>query len=431
VVILHLAPPSGATHDYTQGVPSLYEVALGTAREVPAYLMPSTHDVQAFDLVFQDDFGPNQTKLYELRIDQPSSIDLPDLVVDQLKDDGLGDMIQVNNGDYDFFLGHELEPLDADYNGKLPKNLYIRIEADEGWAKTMPLSQIYGNIPEFRSDWSFTTCEPIFVLSPGFPEAVDLHANPLVAVISLTYDGWAQQACPPDWVLEDPKESEYLHAQVTVTIYRAIPRVDAEVTLTVTKSFFNHNGFGMGGSQTEMDRPQVLFGTESHTILQGAVWADTQERTDLPEFMQLQDGIPIFRRGGNRDAWAPFTLLGQDSEFLDYYVVQGQDDRALFSFFPDFERLAYQQTRDEGTGYVLPMNMVGAGPSVPLMVANPILLSQTHLGGLGDVWGEIREGVYDYRLVALWGVPFGPQYYEDYDLIAEGLSSPIQVDLAP
>ena len=186
----------------------------------------------------------------------------------------------------------------------------------------------------------------------------------------------------------------------------------------------------MGGVETMLDRPRVLFGDSNHTVLQGALWADTEEVTDRTEFMQIKNDRFIFRRAATRDAFAPFETLAEADSFLDYYVIEGQGGTGAFAYFPDFRRLAFQNVRNEGTG-VLPVNMIGAGPSIPLMVANPIILSQSHLGKLGDVWVPIAPGKYVYDISVDLSVPFDLQATEKYDAMAKRLSTPVEVFLMP
>jgi hypothetical protein len=224
-------------------------------------------------------------------------------------------------------------------------------------------------------------------------------------------------------------ESDLYGAEVVLTFYRDLPRVDTRTELVLNQGFYNHSGFALGGVETQLARPRVLFGVPEHTVLQGALWADTNDTTDRTEFMQVESGQLVFRRASTRDAGAPFAVLSRSDTFNDYYVVEGLNGRGAMVYFPDFERLAYQNTRNEGQE-TIPVNMVAAGPSVPLMVPNAIILSQTHLGNVGDVWAPIAPGTYTYRLTGLLDVPFDREAGADYDAAAEVLAVPIVFSLA-
>lgn len=384
--------------------------------------------IQSVSFLLQDDFYASEIRSYTISFDHDDVYQPEPLLIEEMPAGGFGDFLRVNNGAYDFFIGHDLEPIDIEYNGLLPKDLYIRMEGDDSWTKTYALSHIYGNTPYYRQEFiNSNLCEPIFVLSPGFPEKMDYFATGLTAMISLQYIGYVQELCPPFEKFKDPQQVDFYEAEVIISLYRDKPRIDISSTVVIREGFYNHSGFAIGGLETEIERPLVLFGDEDHTILQGAVWADTEELTDLPEFMQIEDGKFVFRRGGNRDAWGPFTILKEVSQFSDYYVVQGKNDRAGLLYFPDFQNLASLEKRNEGSE-ILPLNMIGAGPSIPLMVPNPIILSQTHLGGLGEVWVEINPGVYQYELIAIMDLPFGIDHREDYDHLVESLATPLILD---
>jgi hypothetical protein len=385
--------------------------------------------IKELSFLLQDDFSALEKKPYVLSFDRHQENLLEPLHIEEVPCDGFGDFLHVNNGSNDFFIGHDREPLDVEFNGLLPKDLYIRMENEAGWTKTYALTHIYGNIPEYRQEFlNSNQCEPIYILSPGFPEKIDTVVTGLTARISLTYDGYTQELCPPFEEFEDPQKVDFYEAEVIILLYRQQPRIDISSTVVLQESFYNHNGFAIGGLETEIDRPLVLFGDDDHTILNGSVWADTEELTDLPEFMQIENGKFVFRRGGNRDAWGPFTTLKEVNQFHDYYVVQGKNDRAGLLYFPTYQSLAYTETRDEGSA-VLPLNMIGAGPSIPLMVPNPVILSQTHLGGLGEIWAEITPGVYAYKLTSIMDLPFGIEYIDDYDQLIATLSSPLNIDV--
>jgi hypothetical protein len=61
------------------------------------------------------------------------------------------------------------------------------------------------------------------------------------------------------------------------------------------------------------------------------------------------------------------------------------------------------------------------------MVPNPIILSQTHLGNVGEVWAPIAPGTYSYRLTGLLDVPFDAGAGATYDAAAEALGAPISI----
>jgi hypothetical protein len=389
VMTLNLALPDGTLADLEHGGFSIHAIGEGTDEEVlsdyndRSLTRWPSGDVKGFQALFLDDFAAGEIRRYEIRLDEVSAIEVEPLKAEELSVEGLGDSLHLWNGAYDFFIGHEGEPFDLEYGGVLSRDLYIRIASALGWTKSMPLSHIYGNTLEYRDEWVFDGCEPITLLSPGFPEEVQFVISRVSIDVTLRYAGWAHEWCPPAPDYGDLRRSDILDALVTLRVYRGLPRVDARTVVTLHRTFYNHNGFAMGGVETELTRPRVVFGTPNHVVLQGSVWADTEELADLPEFMQFQDSQFVFRRGGNRDAWAPFTPIDQRDTFLDYYVVEGEAGRAVLGYFPDFKDLAYVDTRDEGSGEIVALNMMGAGHSIPVNVANPIVLSQTHLGGLG------------------------------------------------
>jgi hypothetical protein len=270
----------------------------------------------------------------------------------------------------------------------------------------------------------------LFVISFGVPPDVTIQTGALLTSIALRYRGQTQQACPPyEEGLEPPLESDLYTAEVVLTFYRDLPRVDTRTNVVLRQGFYNHNGFALGGVETQLARPRVLFGVPEHTVLQGALWADTNDTTDRTEFMQVESGQLVFRRARTRDAGAPFEVLSRSDTFNDYYVVEGLNGSGAMLYFPDFERLAYQNTRNEGVETV-PVNMVAAGPSVPLMVPNALILSQTHLGDVGEAWAPIAPGTYSYRLTGVLDVAFDPEAGAAYDEVAEALAMPIAIRLA-
>lgn len=384
-------------------------------------------NVKSLELLIQDDFPAGSKQNYRILLGR-SPISRDRLLIEDLNNDGMGDFLHVDNERFDFFLGHELEPLDIDYNGQLPKDLYVRVDQGGNETKIIPLVHIYMNTPEFRDQMIVRgKCEPLFVISPGLPTSIDVESNSLMARVSLRYEGQRQGLCPPSNILIDPKPTNLMRAEVDLVFYRNSDRVESTTRVTITDTFYNHIGFSLGGVETGLERPRVLFGTESHRVLQGTVWADTQEKTDIPEFMQIQNGKFVFRRAGNRDAWAPFTSLGEDDEFKDYYVVEDAGGAAVLAYFPDFQGMAFRGTRDEGTGEILALNMIGAGPSIPIMPPNPIMLTQTHLGGLGGFWVPIPPGQYVSRLTALIDQRFDPEGGEYYDETVSALAKPLVV----
>ena len=414
---------------------AVFDIGSDTPREVLSdYIESSVRlseagDVHQVDILLRDDFEAGESRSYEIRFGQPTSLTEGDLLVEDLGNDGMGDRFRVDGGTRTYFIGHELEPLDASWNGVLSKDLYIRLEGEGAWSRLVPLSHIYGNTLEHRTDWLIDECEPYFVISPGLPRNTSVETNRLTATLTLEYDGWVQGACPPWEGLGDAWSTDLYGATVTLTFYRDLPRVDAITTLTLRRGFYNHNGFAMGGAETDLERPRVLFGDAEHTVLQGALWADSDETTDRPEFLQLDAGRFVFRRGATRDAAAPFEVLGEAEGFRNYYVVEGSAGRGVLTYFPDFLRLANQTLRHEGT-QTIPVNLIAAGPSIPLMVANPIVISQTHLGDIGDVWASIAPGTYTYRLTGLLDIPFYPEAGATYDAAVERLAIPMQITLA-
>jgi hypothetical protein len=434
---LSLDIPTGALAGVEGKTSLVFRVVNGQEEEVPSQVLESgpagEQGNAAFhlEIVFQDGFSPGETKSYELRFDEASTLSLSPIEVEDLRTEGIDDRLLVRSGSYSFAIGHELERLDYGWGAALMKDMYVRLEGAEQWAKLMPLSHIYFNTAEHREEFLRSdACEPLFLISAGMPPEVSIRSGPLLASITLAYRGQVQALCPPhEKGLDPPQPTDLYRAEVVLTFYRDLPRVDARTEVVLAEGFYNHSGFALGGVETELARPRVLFGVPEHTVLQGALWADTNEGSDRTEFMQVEDGRFVFRRAASRDAASPFTVLSQSETFLDYYVVEGKSGRGVFAYFPDFQRLAYQNTRNEGLE-IIPVNMVGAGPSVPVMVANPIILSQTHLGNVGDVWAPIAPGNYTYRLTALLDVPFDPEAGAMYDAAAEQLRVPMAVNVA-
>jgi len=394
-------------------------------------ILPSG-EILSLELVFVDDLAPNGTSQYRIQFSQTAQQGSEPFGIERLVDQEMGDKLRIQDGERTFFIGHELEPADKAYNGQLTKDLYVRLEGPGGPSKLMPLTHIYFNIPTYRDQWLIKgACESLFVISPGLPSDVSFEANALTAHVHLVYSGWAQAFClPPYNAFVNPRPIDFYKATVDLTFYRGQSRVDSHTEIALDKGFYNHNGFALGGVETSNERPRVVFGDSAHTVLQGALWADTDETTDRTEFMQIENNHFFFRRAATRDAGAPFDTLAESDSFKDYYVVEGSDGRGVFAYFPDFRRLAYQALRNEDTQEV-PVNMIGAGPSVPLMVANPIIVSQSHLGDIGDVWVPIAPGKYVYDISADLSVAFDPQDAPVYDLMAERLARPVQVSLLP
>jgi hypothetical protein len=381
------------------------------------------------ELVFTDSLSALETRQYEIRFNDRRSSSPAPLKIETVHEGEMGDILRLQDGDQTFFIGHELEPLDIGYNAQLPRDLYVRMEGPQGTSKVMPLSHLYFNIYDFREE--FLTpgdCQHFFILSPGLPTKIEQQSNSLIAHVRLEYGGWAQAFCPPYEQLMNPRRIDWLEAAVELTFYHGLTRVDTKTEFTLGRGVYNHNGFAMGGVETELARPRVIFGDGNHTVLQGALWADTAELTDRTEFMQIENDRFIFRRAATRDAGAPFETLGESDTFQGYYVVEGENGSGIFAYFPDFQRLALQNTRNEGSE-VLPVNMIGAGPSVPVMVANPVIISQSHLGNIGDVWVPIAPGSYIYEIKADLSVPFDPTTPEVYDHLAERLAAPLEVAL--
>jgi hypothetical protein len=405
-------------------------ILLESAIMDPGIVLPPSREIQNLEIVFVDTLPAGQSHTYQLRLD-PSVDREPDPIrVNTLQQGEMGDLIQIQTGEWTFFIGHELEPLDLEYNGQLPRNLYVRLENDDSWAKFMPLSHIYFSIPDYRVSLLADQCENLFVISPGLPAKIDITSNDLTARILLEYSGWVQGFCPPYDQLEEPEPVDFYQATVELTFYRDLSRVDSHTEITLQRGFYNHSGFAMGGVETPLDRPQVLFGDTNHTVLQGALWADTEETTDRTEFMQIEDARFVFKRAATRDAFGPFETLAESDHFNDYYVVEGRSDMGIFAYFPGFAELAYPNERNEGET-VLPVNMVAAGPSVPVMVPNPIILSQSHLGKLGDLWVPIAPGNYAYDLIADLSVDFDTDAAQMYDDLAIRLSHPLEIELVP
>jgi hypothetical protein len=165
--------------------PVVVRVVDGREQEVPSQVLDSGLAGQEADatyhlaMVFQDGFGPGETKSYELRFDEASTLSLEAIRIEDLGTEGMGDRLLVRSGGYSFAVGHEPERLDVGWGGALMKDLYVRLEGAEQWSRLMPLSHIYFNIPEHRMEFLRPDeCEPLFLISAGLPPEISWHRTP-------------------------------------------------------------------------------------------------------------------------------------------------------------------------------------------------------------------------------------------------------------
>ncbi|HID93842.1 MAG TPA: hypothetical protein EYP60_07075 [bacterium (Candidatus Stahlbacteria)] len=376
--------------------------------------------IKQIDIIFQDDFPANASKEYEIRINDVSTIEVPELLFEDKGIEVVEDRYHINNGIADYYIGNRF--VEPGYLGikrwdNFVKDLCIRCESDSVVTTFCPLSWIFGNIMK-RSDFEVTH----YILSYGLPTNINVEKNKLM--ISMVFEYKNPQLRSENWddttgVTAKVTDTDIVAAEVILKFYRNNPHLYIFVKQYINKPFYNHNGFKTGITISDLDSARVIFGNARHTVL-----------TCTPKFAQwmhiLPDSTCLFIRAADNAGHTPFDTLATESTFYDYYVIENSHNKATLVYIPDWKRLAYRDSYTDLNNFIIPRNNLYLGSFFASVASVSHMLSTTGPGA-GWIPVLIQPGIYESRISLATNL----NYTDDmttYDRIAETFHIPLIVE---
>jgi hypothetical protein len=115
---------------------------------------------------------------------------------------------------------------------------------------------------------------------------IEVHRSSLVTRIELSYDRpeiahWGPGGDPAQWI----RNVDFLRAEVTLTFYSGIHRIDVHSKKVVSERFWNHNGFVMeftailGEGADWQGGFETVFGTDARIVMETTTQGPTWTRT--------------------------------------------------------------------------------------------------------------------------------------------------------
>jgi len=153
---------------------------------------------------------------------------------------------------------------------------------------------------------------------------LDIDRSPLAVRVTLGYDNpeivhWGPAGATVQQIVRNP---DFISAEIVLTFYKGIPRIDVHSEKTINEQFWNHNGFVMefsailGDGADWQGEFETVYGTNLHHVMttttDGPTW--TRQSTTWQDVNVASDAAPAF-----------YDL--DDDGDLD--MVLGSEDRGL------------------------------------------------------------------------------------------------------
>ncbi len=165
---------------------------------------------------------------------------------------------------------------------------------------------------------------------------LDIDRSPLAVRVTLGYDNpeivhWGPSGATIQQILRYP---DFISAEIVLTFYRGIPRIDVHSEKTINERFWNHNGFVMefsailGNGADWQGEFETVYGTNIHHVMttttQGPTW--TRQSTTWQDVDVASDAAPAFYDlddDGDLD-----MVLGSEDQGLKVYENVGDASAA-------------------------------------------------------------------------------------------------------
>ena len=133
---------------------------------------------------------------------------------------------------------------------------------------------------------------------------LDIDRSPLAVRVTLGYDNpeivhWGPSGASIQQILRYP---DFISAEIVLTFYKGIPRIDTHSKKTINERFWNHNGFVMefsailGTGADWQGEFETVYGTNIHHVMttttQGPTW--TRQSTTWQDVDVASDAAPAF-----------------------------------------------------------------------------------------------------------------------------------------
>ncbi len=165
---------------------------------------------------------------------------------------------------------------------------------------------------------------------------LDIDRSPLAVRVTLGYDNpeivhWGPAGASVQQIVRNP---DFISAEIVLTFYRGIPRIDVHSEKTINERFWNHNGFVMefsailGTGADWQGEFETVYGTNIHHVMttttQGPTW--TRQSTTWQDVDVASDAAPAFYDlddDGDLD-----MVLGSEDQGLKVYENVGDASSA-------------------------------------------------------------------------------------------------------
>ncbi len=287
----------------------------GTGAEILSGALASTavkypsSAIREIDVVFQDDFGPNETKSYQVVAGL-----LPSLTGDMTVSTA-GSYIYVNDGprQYEIQTSHELAFWSQGVYVAYTNGSSVR-------ARSSILVRVGGN--------QLVLDQTNFQLAWGPPSVVKIDEANCMVSIYLEY----RNPIMVNWgfgMSQDLyKNVDTIHANVRINIYNDRPLIETFTEKKINEKFHNHNGFVMEFSVLYAGHGeyQTIFGNSNYTITKGKTLDYYWERRSSSSFDGIDAGNFSSPTFGDLDNDADFDLvMGEESGTLLYWQNTGSN----------------------------------------------------------------------------------------------------------
>jgi hypothetical protein len=282
--------------------------------------------IREIDVVFQDDFGPNETKPYQVVAGL-----LPSLTGDMTVSTAAS-YVYVNDGpkQYEIQTSHDLSFWSEGVRVTYTNGSSVR-------ARSSILVRVGGN--------QLVLDQTNFQLAWGPPSRVDIDETNCMVSIYMEY----RSPIMVNWgfgMSQDLyKNVDTIHADVRINIYNDRPLIETFTKKKINEKFHNHNGFVMEFSvlYAGQGEYQTIFGNSNYTITKGRTLDWYWERRSSSSFDTVDAGDFAAPTFGDLDNDADYDLvMGEESGTLLYWQNTGSNilpqwtsDPAMFAALGD------------------------------------------------------------------------------------------------
>jgi hypothetical protein len=263
--------------------------------------------IREIDVVFQDDFAPNETKSYQVVAGL-----LPSLVGD-MSVSTAGSYIYVTDGprQYEIQTSHELAFWTQGVYVAYTNGSTVR-------ARSSILVRVGGN--------QLVLDQTNFQLAWGLPTIVKIDETNVMVSIYLEYRAPIMVNWGYGGAQELYKNVDTIHADVRINIYNDRPLIETFTKKKLNEKFHNHNGFVMEFSVLYAGHGeyQAIYGNSNHTIAKGKTLSYYWERRSSSSFDLVDAGNFSSPTFGDLDNDGDFDLvMGEEGGTLKYWENTG------------------------------------------------------------------------------------------------------------